>query len=949
MDEIKKRLLKRIGEYVSPDPGVLRKVIAQQEKMRVSGNAQLLGKLLVEEGVVSSSDLEKAVSKQRLDRLQFSSVFKGISIEELMVISDFVADISVRAGQKIIVQDELGDCFYIIVHGEVMVYRTGDYEEEVPLFKLNAGESIGEMGYFSDGIRLASVRALLDTQLLKIKYADLEAIFVAVPSLTRNFLKLITERLRQTNFRFEKSVLRGRETALSLESIFKMLDMTEILSLRSGIESQIKRIVTTASKVMDAERATLFLLDRFSGELWSLVAEGLESREIRTQMGQGIAGWVAEKDQIVNIVDAYSDPRFDDSHDRLMGFKTRNLLCSPLKNFQGELIGVIQALNKRDGHFEERDEVLFKAFAYQTAIAVENLELYRRLLADHEKIAILFDVSTAVARTLDLDTLFVEIVHRISKALNAERSTLFLIDKKNRELWSKVAQRSELTEIRIPLDKGLSGYVAKTGEVLNIGHAYQDTRFLPIVDEQTGFKTQMVLCVPIVNRQGDIIGVTEVINKKNGAFDKEDENLLMALSSQISVALENAQLYGRTVDMRNYLGSVQDSITNSIVTLDNHYGIKTLNKAAEAWFREPMAGLEAEDIRDIFGQGNSGVLELIERVYASSRAIVDNDVRIVMPWGKEHFMNVNVVPLFGHKMDRQGLVLVFEDITSRKRMKRTLVRYMEKGIVEQLLNDPSRQGLGGTRSKATVMFADVRGYTSITENLTAEETVSFLNDYFSLMVDIIFQNKGVLDKYIGDAIMSVFGVPYVREDDALRAVRTAIQMRDRLSEFNDRRMEKGDLPIRIGIGICTGEVISGNIGSERRMDFTVIGDSVNVASRIEKLNKFYGTDILIGESTQQELKDGLMTQQVDVVRVKGKKKPVRIYEVLGGKGLLLNTSQEIFARGFSLYQEWAFEKAADVFAACADTDHLCRIFLKRCSYFKTSPPPQDWDGAWEST
>ena len=510
-----------------------------------------------------------------------------------------------------------------------------------------------------------------------------------------------------------------------------------------------------------------------------------------------------------------------------------------------------------------------------------------------------------------------------------------------------MAQKSELTEIRIPLDKGLSGYVAKTGEILNIDHAYQDTRFLPMVDEQTGFKTRMVVCVPIVNRKGDIIGVTEVINKKSGAFNKEDENLLMALSSQISVALENAQLYGRTVDMRNYLGSVQDSITNSIVTLDNHYSIKTLNKAAEAWFRESMTDLEAEDIRSIFGRVNRGLLELIERVYASSRAVVDNDVRIVMPWGKEHFMNVNIVPLVGHKMDRQGLVLVFEDITSRKRMKGTLVRYMEKGIVEQLLNDPGQQVLGGTRSKATVMFSDVRGYTSITENLTAEETVSFLNDYFSFMVDIIFQNKGVLDKYIGDAIMSVFGVPYVRKDDALRGVRTAIQMRDRLFDFNDRRMENGDPPIRIGIGICTGEVISGNIGSERRMDYTVIGDSVNVASRIEKLNKFYGTDILIGESTQQELKDRLTTQLVDVVRAKGKKKPVRIYEVLGENGVSLTNAQEVFAKGFSLYQELAFEKAAETFAVCAETDHLCRIFQERCNYFKTSPPPKDWDGAWE--
>ena len=341
------------------------------------------------------------------------------------------------------------------------------------------------------------------------------------------------------------------------------------------------------------------------------------------------------------------------------------------------------------------------------------------------------------------------------------------------------------------------------------------------------------------------------------------------------------------------------------------------------------------------------MLELIDRVYASSRAIVDDDVRIVMPWGKEHFMNVNVVPLVGHQLDHQGLVLVFEDITSRKRMKGTLVRYMEKDIVERLLNDPSQQVLGGTRSRATVMFADVRGYTGITENLTAEKTVSFLNEYFSLMVDIIFKNKGVLDKYIGDAIMSVFGVPYVREDDALRAVRTAIQMREQLPEFNDRRIRKGELPIRIGIGICTGDVISGNIGSERRMDFTVIGDSVNVASRIEKLNKLYGTEILIGESTQQELKDRLTTRQIDVVRAKGKKKPVRIYEVLGKKGLAPDKSQEAFNKGLSLYQQLAFEKAAGVFAAAADTDHLCRIFLERCNYFKTSPPPQDWDGAWE--
>ncbi len=949
MDQKKKRLLKRIGEYVSSDPQDLKTAITRQEQLQAAGKRTLIGKLLVDAGAITNSELEKAVNKQRLDRLRFSSVFRGINIEELMMISDFVSDEHVPAGEVFIRQDEHGDCFYIIVEGEVEVYRSGDYQEEIPLFNLNSGESIGEMGYFSDGIRLASVRTLKDSQLLKIKYTDLEAIFVAVPSLTRSFLRLITERLRRTNVRLEKSVLKGRESELSLESIYDMLDMTEILSLRSGIETQIERIVTTASKIMNAERATLFLLDRFSGELWSLVAVGLESREIRIQMGQGIAGWVAENDQMVNIADAYSDPRFDDSHDIQMGFKTRNLLCGPLKNLQGEMVGVIQAINKIEGHFQEKDEILFKAFAYQTAIAVENLELYRRLLADHEKMAIIFDVSAAVARTLDLDTLFVEIVDRISKALNAERSTLFLIDPTSGELWSKVAQQSELTEIRIPISDGLAGHVARTGEVLNIRQAYNDDRFLPMVDQQTGFKTETVLCAPIINRQGDIIGVIETMNKKSASFDTEDENLLKALSSQISVALENAQLYERTVDMRNYLASVQDSITNSIVTLDNHRCIKTLNKAAEDWLRRTIQETQAVQISDVLGSSNQTINALIDRVYRSGHAVVDENIRMIMPWGKEHFMNINFVPLIGHKGEHQGLVLVFEDITSRKRMKGTLVRYMERDIVERLLDDPSQQVLGGTRSKATIMFADVRGYTGMTENLSAEQTVTFLNEYFSLMVDIIFQNKGVLDKYIGDAIMSVFGVPYVRKNDAVRAVKTALQMRDRLSEFNDARMELGKQAVQIGIGIGTGEVISGNIGSERRMDFTVIGDSVNVASRIEKLNKFYGTDILIGETTQQELGDQLTTRLVDLVRVKGKQKPVKIYEVLGDKDLALTQAQEDFARGLAYYQELSFDKAAGIFSSCANSDHLCRLFLERCNHFMTSPPDEDWDGSWELT
>ncbi|MFO7535775.1 MAG: cyclic nucleotide-binding domain-containing protein, partial [Kiritimatiellia bacterium] len=249
----------------------------------------------------------KAVMRQRLDRLRTCDIFKGLNAEELIIISEYAAEVTVDAGENFIFQDEMGDCFFMIVEGDALVYRNGDYEEEVPLFVLSAEESIGEMGYFSDARRLASARALSKTQLLKIRYADLEAVFKAVPSMSRNFLHLITQRLKQTNYQLERSIVKRRRTELSLESIYKMLDMTEILTLRSGIEGQIKRIITTAGKIMEAERATLFLVDRVSGELWSMVAEGLESREIRIPMGQGIAGWVAAHNETLNIEDAYAD------------------------------------------------------------------------------------------------------------------------------------------------------------------------------------------------------------------------------------------------------------------------------------------------------------------------------------------------------------------------------------------------------------------------------------------------------------------------------------------------------------------------------------------------------------------------------------------------------------------------------------------------------------------
>ncbi len=941
-----KKKLKKLGEYLKTDSRIIKEILAHQDKAKPGKGNKLFGEILMKKGHVTRNVLEEAVLKQRSDRLKLCELFSNIKLDELKKIRNFVSEVNVPSGKELIVQDTFGDEFYVLIHGRVLAFREDETGREVPLTFIEPLECIGEMGYFSDGRRAASIRAEEDSHLLKMTYDDLDEIFNFSPILAKNFLKLVTGRLRKTNLRFQDIVLKSRATEKSLESLSKFLDLSEIMSLQTGIEGLIKQVVAMASKVMNADRASLFLADHYQGELWSKVAEGVESREIRIPIGKGVIGWVAENDQMVNIPDAYDDERFDQAVDKKTGYKTKTILCGPVKNLQGDIVGVIQVINKKIGAFDEKDEGIFKAFAFQTAIAVENFHLYQKLMKNHEKMTMLFEITTSVAQTLDLDELIQKIIKKTSQIHNAERSSLFLIDKETGELWSRVAQGMEVEEIRFPKSVGLAGYVADTGELLNIKDAYESPLFNKEVDKSTGFRTRSVLSAPIRNREKELIGVTQVINKMSGHFDKEDEELLKTISSEIAVALENAQLFDQQVKMRNYLESIQNSITNSIITLDNDYIVVTANKTSADLFHKPLKNLIKKDIRTIAGTKNARLISLIDHVYSTNKPVVDSDINLILPAGEEHSININFVPLLEEDSKRRGVVLIFEDITYEKRLKATLKRYMPRDIVDRLLEDPNQVSLGGVRGKATVLFSDIREFTSIVESISAEDAVEFLNEYFESMVDIIFNNGGLLDKYIGDAIMAVFGVPIIKEDDAARAIKTALQMRDSLSYFNSIRKSKWKIPVKIGMGICSGEVVSGNIGSEKRMDFTVIGDEVNLASRLESLTKQYGVEILISESTKEEVGDIFTTRLIDQVLLKGKSNKIKIYEVLGEKGKSLTEHQEYFCKGLEYYRKGEFDEAEKYFKLGLEGDPLCAVFLDRCRFFRENKTNKNWDGVW---
>jgi adenylate cyclase len=221
----------------------------------------------------------------------------------------------------------------------------------------------------------------------------------------------------------------------------------------------------------------------------------------------------------------------------------------------------------------------------------------------------------------------------------------------------------------------------------------------------------------------------------------------------------------------------------------------------------------------------------------------------------------------------------FVEGREKRQVKRLFSRYVAKDVYDQLLADPNRAALGGRRREMTVLFSDVRGFTAMSEKATPEEVVGQLNEYFSRMVQVLFTHHGTLDKFVGDMVMGLFGAPLDDPDHAEHAVQAALAMTRELDALNKEWAAANRPVLDIGIGISTGEMVAGNIGSEAIMSYTVIGDRVNLGARLESLNKEYGTRIIISEATRDALKGRYDIHPLGEVVVKGKSRPVAIFEV----------------------------------------------------------------------
>jgi adenylate cyclase len=294
--------------------------------------------------------------------------------------------------------------------------------------------------------------------------------------------------------------------------------------------------------------------------------------------------------------------------------------------------------------------------------------------------------------------------------------------------------------------------------------------------------------------------------------------------------------------------------------------------------------------------------------------------------------------------------------SEKRQIRNAFRRYLNPEVTDMLARDPSRLRLGGERREITVLFSDIRGFTGISERLDAPVLADLLNQYLGAMTDIVFKHAGLLDKYVGDAVMAFWGAPVDAPDHAARCCRAALDMLAELQLLQVRWQRVGLPPIVIRVGLNSGQAAVGNFGSPQRFSYTAVGDSVNLASRLEGLNTVYGTHILVSEATRSATGTEFVCREIDRVRVAGRRQPVQIHELLGRRvedhDGALSQRAAAYEAALRAYRRQAWDDAIaqlEALLRIVPGDMAAVALRTRCQAFRTAPPPSDWEAVFDAT
>jgi adenylate cyclase len=617
-----------------------------------------------------------------------------------------------------------------------------------------------------------------------------------------------------------------------------------------------------------------------------------------------------------------------------------SLACAPLPGGNG----VLQLFDSSDGRFTASDLTVAESAASGIGALLE---------ASQEAVRLVRAVATeAASGPMHILARILAVALRV---LSADRGWILLHDAETNELRSVLSEGLGGFELRLSASNGVAATAFRDGSLVNIAEAYQDPRFNPALDRALGYRTRTVLCVPVEAAEGHRLGVVQMVNRRGGPFTREDEENIKALAAQVGVTVEYGTLFEQVSRMKAANESMLRSLSNGVLTVGMDGAVGFVNGAAARILRMTEDEMLGRPLDGLFDELNAWMVEAVEEVQASGEEKQAPDSELYIPATDEWVpVNLSILPLQDARGQTVGIMLLFEDLQRERELRRTMSRYVSNNLIDRLMAGGDAL-LNGASQPVTTLFSDIRGFSSLSETIGAAGTVTLLNDYFSYMEDVVSNRAGVVDKYIGDAVMALFGVPFPEQHDAENAVQAAADMLHALVLLNSVRAEAGQQPLRIGIGLASGPVVVGNIGSPRRMDFTVIGDPVNLASRLESCTKRYGADILFCGQTMKGLLPGRKIRRIDIVRVVGQEMPTEVFELMDHRvrdwGGRFDEAMDCYAAGLDHYIRGNWDRALPMFEEAYHThrqDKAAALLIDRCRGLILQPPDA-WDGTFTLT
>ncbi|MEA3350103.1 MAG: adenylate/guanylate cyclase domain-containing protein [Chloroflexota bacterium] len=513
-----------------------------------------------------------------------------------------------------------------------------------------------------------------------------------------------------------------------------------------------------------------------------------------------------------------------------------------------------------------------------------------RQVAQHEEdlkdLRALADIGQVVNSSLESNEVLRIVMDTIIRLTGAERGFLMLRDESN-ELSIQIArnwERESIQKTDFAISRTVINRVVEENKPIVTTNAIEDPRFGG-QESIIIHNLRSILCVPLTVKE-NLIGVIYADNRiRTGLFTTSERDLLAAFANQAAVAIENARLFesvrqtlAEVTELKNLMDNVFASIASGVITTNIKNEVTLINRAAERILALSADVMLQHDLATSLPELASALKAPITSVKQSDEIIVGLESNPTLHQRGSVHLRFNFSPLKDAQETTQGVAIVLDDITERKRLeaqRRLFERMVSPAVIKQL--DPDQIQLGGERVEITTLFADIRGFTSYSESVNPEDLVSVLNRYLAAAADAVLAQEGTVDKFMGDAVMAWFNAPITQEDHTLRAVRSALGIRDAIRSLHRELPPEAHLDF--GVGIHFGEAVLGLVGTEKRLDYTAIGDSINTAKRIQENSA--ANQILISDITYQQVKKQVEVHPTESIHAKGKSEPIKVYEVIG--------------------------------------------------------------------